>query len=89
MSNLSNAINYKHMFNKVRIRFFLVCILIMPFIVNAQPPSIDEDPLFGVEDVHVPFDDGVWLLIGGAIVYGLFLARQYKRKEKIGVAFHR
>ncbi|MDQ6815563.1 MAG: hypothetical protein M3040_17675 [Bacteroidota bacterium] len=59
----------------------LMCIFFMPSLLKAQPPSFDnESPLYGVTDV--PFDDGVFLLVGLAVVYSLLKVRVYNKAQK-------
>ena len=56
----------------------------VPSILFAQsPPPFDGESPYGVTDVQVPFDDGVTLLVGATIVYGLFRIWVYKRNERL------
>ncbi len=70
------------MLNKLCKLLIVVCIFIVPIMVNAQPPDINEDPNYGVEDVHVPFDNGVGLLVGIGILYGTLKIRAARKGEK-------
>jgi hypothetical protein len=70
------------MLKKISKFFLVICILIMPVLVDAQPPDIEEDPNYGVEDVHVPFDNGVGLLVGVGILYGILKSRAARKGEK-------
>lgn len=59
------------MLNKVYKTLLIVCLFVLPIITKAQPPNIDEDPNYGVEDVRVPLDTDVMVLVGLVVLYGI------------------
>ncbi len=65
---------------KIIIVLFL---LTLPTLVFCQPTNPDgwEDGT-NVEDVHVPFDDGVSLLVGIGVLYGLVRVRAHRKNEQ-------
>lgn len=61
----------------------VVFLLVLPALVFCQPTNPDgwEDGT-NVEDVHVPFDDGVSLLVGIGVLYGLMRVKSYKKNQQ-------
>lgn len=67
-----------------RTRFFLLLIILsLPSLLFADdlPPFDGESP-YGVTDVQVPIDNGVFVLVAIAVAYGLMKTFQYKKSKK-------
>ena len=59
----------------------MICVLVMPALLHAQPPTFDDESPYAVTDV--PFDDGVFVLVAIAMFYGIFKILAYKKSVKL------
>jgi hypothetical protein len=61
----------------------ILFLLALPALGFGQPTNPDgwEDGT-NVEDVHVPFDDGVSLLVGIGVLYGLMRVRAQRKNRQ-------
>jgi len=75
-------INIRNMKNAAKILVILF-LLALPTLGFSQPTNPDgwEDGT-NVEDVHVPFDDGVSLLVGIGVLYGLMRVKSHRKNQQ-------
>lgn len=60
--------------------FLMMCVLAMPALLKAQPPTFDDESPYGVTDV--PFDDNIYILIAVAVIYGGVKIWSHNKAEK-------